>query len=364
VSGVSVVESPEYFRRALDERPTDPSILTNYGNWLKKRGDVEGAEAAYEAAIAANTEFASAYANLAILLDDQGDLDRAETAYRRAVELDPNSVIYATNLAFFMWRRRGDRGGAESLLLETVERQRDGFTVGRLALLTDLAFDDHQDDARELYEEALSNAPNDPWLHSRFGDFLRRNGDTEGARDHFDQATLGEHPDVDALVWYAELEARAASFEAAEQMLRRALRLRRRDANLVASLAAIRTLRGVPDVDVEPLYRQALEWQPKQLVAILNLTQLLLRRDSADEEAGQLLHEVDEADLTPEMRLERLFYGLAYSIKGFEDADVEIQRLLDEGVRVTAWDLSADLKHAQERSSDHANLLARVVESS
>jgi len=30
--------SAEYFRIALEEKPSDPSTLTNYGNWLKERG--------------------------------------------------------------------------------------------------------------------------------------------------------------------------------------------------------------------------------------------------------------------------------------------------------------------------------------
>jgi len=30
--------SAEYFRIALEEKPSDPSTLTTYGNWLKERG--------------------------------------------------------------------------------------------------------------------------------------------------------------------------------------------------------------------------------------------------------------------------------------------------------------------------------------
>jgi len=362
MTGVAFVESAEYFQRALEAKPTDPSTLTNYGNWLKKRGRLDDAETAYRAAIDSDDQFASAHGNLAILLDDRGDADAAEEAYRRAVELDTDSAIYGANLAFFRWRRRGDRDSAHALLMEAVGRQRDSFTVGRLAWFNDVAFDDHQDVAEQLYEEALGMAPQDQWLHGRFGDFLRRQGDADAARAHFEQAISGENPDIDALAWYAELQLRQGCFESGEQLLRRASRLRRGDPSLVAALAAARTLRGAADRDVEPMYRQALEWQPGQALAALNLAQILLRRDSRDEEARQLLAGVSRVDLTPEMRLEVLFYGLAYSVEGFENADVEMRHLLDEGVRVTAWDLSQEVQAAREQGHDHSELLAEVTE--
>lgn len=361
ISGAAFSQSAEYFRVALEEKPTDPSTLSNYGNWLKNRGQLDEAEGAYRSAIASDEDFASAHGNLAILLDEKGDIDAAEEEYRRAVELDSTSTIYAVNLAFFLWRRRGDRTGAETLLRKALEHQRDAFTVGRYALFNDLAFDDHQDAARQLYEEALRLAPQDPWINGRFADFLRRSGETDAARKHFEFATAGEHPDVDALGSYADLHLREGSFESAAHLLRRVLRLRRRDPTAVAALAATRTLLGAADADVEPMYRQALEWQPDQPLAALNLAQILFRRDRDDEEARRLLLVADHAHLTPEMRLELLFYGLAYNIEGFEDAVAEIRTLLDAGVHVTAWDLSHEVEAARMRGHRHADLLARVA---
>jgi Flp pilus assembly protein TadD len=362
MSGAAFVESAEYFRLALAAKPTDPSTLTNYGNWLKKRGRRDQAETAYRTAIDSDDQFASAYGNLAILLDDRGDAEEAEDAYRRAVELDNDSTIYGTNLAYFMWRRLGDRASAHAQLLEIVGRQRDAFTVGRLAWFNDVAFDDHQDVAQQLYEEALGMAPQDMWLHGRYGEFLRRRGDTDGARTHFEQATTGESPDIDALLWYAGLQLQEGLFESGEQLLRRASRLRRRDPDLVAALAAARWLCGAADQDVEPMYRQALEWQPGQPLAGLNLAQILLRRDSRDEEAHRLLADVSSAELAPEMRLELLFYGLAYSVEGFEEAYVEMRRLLDEGVHVTRWDLAREVEAVREQGHAHSELLAEVIE--
>jgi hypothetical protein len=61
------------------------------------------------------------------------------------------------------------------------------------------------------------------------------------------------------------------------------------------------------------------------------------------------------------MRLEVLFYAIAYELEVFEDAIDRITELLNAGVRVTTWDLSYEL--AAARSSRHpcSDLLAQVV---
>jgi Flp pilus assembly protein TadD len=221
-------------------------------------------------------------------------------------------------------------------------RQRDAFTVGRLALFTDLALGD-KEQARRLYDEALDIAPGDPWTHGRLAEFLQREGDLDAAREHFEGATAGEHPDHDGLLRYAELQVREGAVEPAVELLRRAMKLRPRNPDALAMLAAARTLLGAPGADLERMYRQVLEWEPRHALAVLNLAQLLLRRHPADEEARELLRGARHAELTPEMRLELLFYGVAYRVAGFEDGPAEIKSLLDSGVRIPAtWDVSPE----------------------
>jgi hypothetical protein len=154
--------------------------------------------------------------------------------------------------------------------------------------------------------------------------------------------------------------------ESAVPLVRRALKLRPRNPKALSMLAATQTLLGAAEADVERMYRQALDWRhPGLPAAALNLAQLLLRRGGANEEARQLLLAVDQADLLPELRLELLFYGVAYCLAGFEEAATEMQSLLDAGVRVpSVWDLSRDVAAAKERGSPHAELLAQVASAS
>jgi Tfp pilus assembly protein PilF len=360
ISGARGESSAEYFRVALDERPDDPSILSNYGNWLRERGELDQAEAAYRKAIAIDDRFANAHGNLALLLDDLGDLDSAEREHRRALELDDESAIHAANLAFFLWRQRHHKETGEQLLRDAAERQRNAFTVSRLALFTDIALDDDEQ-ARELYAELLRMEPDDPWTHGRLAEHLQRKDQTHAARQHFERATAGEHPDLDALVSYAAVQVRDRDFEPAAELLRRALKLRPRNPAALAMLAAVRTLLGAPAADLERMYRQVLEWQPGHVLASLNLAQLLLRQDPGDDEGRRLLQDTGNKDLDPELRLELLFYGVAYAIRGFEEGPAEITSLLKRGVRLPIWDVSSEAGAARDRGHPYAELLEQVA---
>jgi tetratricopeptide (TPR) repeat protein len=333
VAGGRSESSREYFRVALEEKPDDPSILSNYGNWLKDRGEWDEAEAAYRKAIESDDKFASAHGNLANLLKGRGDLTAAEREYRRAVELDENSVIDAANLAFFLWERHGERRTGKELLASAVTRQRDVFTVGRLALFTELALGDPST-ARQLYEEALRLEPEDPWLNGRLAQFYNSAGETESALAYFERAVAGDRPDPEALLRYAELNVRSGSPRAAVDLLRRALKQHPRNPTALAMLAATQTVLGGPEADIERMYRQVLDWDPCHPLAALNLAQLLLRRGGAAEEARNLLLAAEGTKSTPEFRLELLFYGLAYDVPGFENAAPEIRALTQQGVRV------------------------------
>ncbi len=364
ISGVMTSSSAEYFRIALEEKPSDPSILSNYGNWLKERGDLTGGEVAYRRAIESNDGFASAHGNLAILLDDRGDLDAAEGEYRRAVELEPQSFIHTINLGLFLWRRRDVIEEAERLLQEAVGQQRDAFTLGRLAWFTERGVGDH-DAAAALYAEALAISPEDRWLNGRFASFLWRvRGDVAAARRHFDQAVVQDEPDHEALLEYAQLEHQTGSRAAAVDLSRRATRMRPRDPNSLVMLAAVRSTSGAEEDGVERMYREALEWQPDHPVAAINLAQLLLLRGDADDEARSLLvAAADYIGTTKELRMELLFYGFAHRLSGFENAPEEIRSLVMQGVRVVGWDLSRDVAAAARRRHPCADAVAELAAS-
>jgi Tfp pilus assembly protein PilF len=365
MAGVMSVDSDEYFRIALEEKPDDPTVLSNFGNWLMKKGETAEADQALRRAIALNDTFASAHGNLGVLLEGPlNDPDSAEPEYRRALELEPESAIHNVNLAGFLWKRRGEIDAADELLRRALEIQRDAFTLGRRALFLHEALHDPEA-ATELYEEALAIAPNDSWVNANYGSLLwQTQGDAETARRHFERATANEYVTPDILCLRAGFEIEAGSIPEALKLHELALRKQPRDANTIAYLAATRSLAGADEQLVERGYRAALELDPRQPVAALNLAQLLLLRgdEALRDEAKQLLATVTTHPGTAnEHQLEALFYGFAHQLQGYEQAPDEIHRLVGCGVRISHWDFQRDVTTARVRQHPQADVVTELA---
>lgn len=82
-------KADEAYSAALALSPREPGILVNRGNARMMAGDLAGARADYEAAIAEDPGFARAYANRGILEDRSGEPEAAAD-YRKALDLDPS----------------------------------------------------------------------------------------------------------------------------------------------------------------------------------------------------------------------------------------------------------------------------------
>ncbi len=80
-------EAAEDFAAALDSGPYAPA-LANLGNLALEAGDLPGAIARYEAAIAADEAYAVAHLNLAVAYKRAGRLDESVREMRRAQALE------------------------------------------------------------------------------------------------------------------------------------------------------------------------------------------------------------------------------------------------------------------------------------
>ena len=78
------------YRRALDLRPNDLGVVSNWANALKDLGRYREAAAMHQRVVAKQSTSA-AWTNLGVALHDGGVLVEALTAFDRAVTLDPNN---------------------------------------------------------------------------------------------------------------------------------------------------------------------------------------------------------------------------------------------------------------------------------
>ena len=89
------------YRRLSPGAVGDPRFAmaqSNLGMALKKKGDVDGALAAYRQAIASDPKLKQAHNNLGFVLQDKGDVAGAIAAYRTALDIDPRYAKAHNNL--------------------------------------------------------------------------------------------------------------------------------------------------------------------------------------------------------------------------------------------------------------------------
>ena len=104
------------YRAAVAAEPGDPSAHNNLGTMLRLvRGDVDGAEVAYRAAVAADPGYAKAHNNLGLLLQvERNDLVGAEAAYRAAIAAEPGYAAAYDCLGSVLKDIGNDLVGAEA----------------------------------------------------------------------------------------------------------------------------------------------------------------------------------------------------------------------------------------------------------
>jgi Flp pilus assembly protein TadD len=83
--------------------PRDPEVLAMRGVIYREQGLAREAEADFEEALRARSDYAYAHSSLAILCEQQGKTREALDHHRRAAELEPTNQGYLNNLGFSLF---------------------------------------------------------------------------------------------------------------------------------------------------------------------------------------------------------------------------------------------------------------------
>ncbi|MFV8750750.1 tetratricopeptide repeat protein [Nannocystaceae bacterium ST9] len=147
-------------RRAAEEFPRKPDILTALGNVLDLHGKLDEARDAFEIAVDLDPHGVLQHYNLGAVLERLGNEERAEGCYRRALELDENvpSMVEANAALGALLRRQGRLEEAEEIYDNYLAE--DPLDVEMLVehgiCLSDL---DRLEEAIERFESALALEP-------------------------------------------------------------------------------------------------------------------------------------------------------------------------------------------------------------
>ena len=153
-------------RQALQLEPENAAASFNLGLLLAEQGKTGEAEAALRTALKSNPQFPEAAYNLGVLLA-KDRLPEAVVVLRQARQLRPQDPKYAFTLAYFL-SQQGDRTGALSVLNQQVQQQAANpevyFLLGEIHEQSG-----RPEQARQIYEQALSDPKLPPAAKPRFG---------------------------------------------------------------------------------------------------------------------------------------------------------------------------------------------------
>lgn len=244
-------EAEASYKRALSLAPRYHYVHTNLALLKEIRGDLAGAAASHDAAVASNRTQAGPYAWRARFRAKQGDLPGATADFQKAVELNGNPFTDLAGLIECLehtgrsaearsWLDRfpppdpagfdHERASIRALLPATsappaapptpaptsMDRMNAGVPLMRRA---------RYDEAEALFREAIRLDPSNHLAHINMGVLRAAVGDPAGARRWYDSAVALAPADPAPLSWRARFLARLGDLPAAIADLREALRL-------------------------------------------------------------------------------------------------------------------------------------------
>lgn len=184
-------------------------------------GDLAGALADFEAAIAEDPSDPRAHLDLGLALELAEDFEGAERAYREAITLDPDFPEALNNLGLLL--RDSDRALEASRLLRQAIGLRPRYAEATLNL--GLALEDMGDNqgALEAYQEATRLSPDDAYPRVSLGLLLAKMGDATNARTQLQRARPLARGDAGTLLEIGSALRQLSDFEGAERAIRDAI---------------------------------------------------------------------------------------------------------------------------------------------
>ncbi|MBK5298229.1 MAG: tetratricopeptide repeat protein [Vicinamibacteria bacterium] len=185
------VEDPAVARvRALRD---DAGPHVKRGLTLQKQGDVAGAIAEYEAALAVDPQLASAHVNLIALYGRQQGWEKAESHYRALEPLGSVPAEAHYNFGICLAAQRKSTEAADVFRKALAVNPEHAGALSSLGQLAEL--EGRVDQAEASYRSAAAAAPNDPQIRFNVGRMLIARGQFTEAIAELDPLKSSEHPD-------------------------------------------------------------------------------------------------------------------------------------------------------------------------
>jgi tetratricopeptide (TPR) repeat protein len=176
---------------AMKLNPSDTDAIVAYTRVQIASGNAPKAIATWQQWTKDHPKDAQADIVLGSLLETQGDRDKAIDSYKKALQIQPDQPIAANNLAYLMVEA-GQNIDVALSLAQTARRGLPNSPSTADTLAWAYFHKESYLSARDLLEEALKTAPDDPALHYHLGLTYSKLSDKPNALLHLKKAvTLG-----------------------------------------------------------------------------------------------------------------------------------------------------------------------------
>lgn len=206
----------------------DPEIADahhNLGIVYQKSGRIAEAIRSYERATELDSQSAESFRSLGALHDAQGDPRSAAVAYHHAIAADPSGADDYPRLAVALCAV-GRPEVAVNVMSAHAERFPDARSIEDINVHGYVLAEARQlDEAAELFEQGLAQAPDFASFHTNYGSVLQQLKRLAEAKQHFERAVELEPEDAAAHHNLGTVERELGHQDSAEACFRRALEL-------------------------------------------------------------------------------------------------------------------------------------------
>jgi predicted Zn finger-like uncharacterized protein len=349
------------YERAVLLDPTSAAVREAYGKFRLARREWDKAARQFEAAIAAGTASAEAYAGAAAAHLGQNRLLEADKEINQAVAKEPANPHYiylqgrvaeaigkgdeafkrydaalakkpgsveALSAQGQMLILRGDRAKAKEKLAAALASPAQTRTALEDEAAGDLALAlSDKTAAKSLFDAALALDPQDPMAHAGLGKALAAQGQTEAAKKELETALAQVDTDAGIHYEYGSVLRQLGHSDAALTALRKAVQLDGKDSRYHARLGALLVERGQFE-EAEKELRQAVLIDGKNAEAQYFLGRALAGRKNLNE-AIDTLHKAVNID--PDNAEYLYWMGVVYEMgQQVQDAIDSLQKSIEK----------------------------------
>ncbi|KAF7837415.1 Tetratricopeptide repeat [Senna tora] len=211
------VDIEDYFKKMIEENPTNPLFLKNYAQFLiQSRGDLNGAEECLSRATLADPddgEILMQYAKL--VWDLHQDKGRALCYFERAAKASPSDSHILAAYASFLWETEDDEDEGEKYDTNSEQNDKheqyikivkDGKVEIHAADITSLKCE-KDGSVKDYYKKMIDENPdNSSFLKSYALFLIQSKKDLKAAEEYYSRAIVADPGDGEMISEYAKLE--------------------------------------------------------------------------------------------------------------------------------------------------------------